>query len=270
MAEHLPMTSKQPDVVSLKNTDLKGDNLELYKFILAQQPDVIKEQLVIADLTQHFRDVKRGPRYYDNQPESDVEHSFMVALSAMELAFRANRDEGTNLDIFKAGAYGLVHDIIEVKTGDIVTFNISDADRAAKEAAEQAALEELLNELPPFLAMLVENYEKQEDDESRFVRMTDKLMPPIVDIVGQGTRLVYEQYDATTLGALVESHEKSLQNYTLRFSEYSFLQKLYAHFAWLYETKYVIELPAAERRNRWPQLKKRMIALGKAALNKLQ
>lgn len=74
-----------------------------------------------GDFTQRFRDVKRVPRYADNEPETDVEHSYMLAMAVPEIASQLNLE----LDIDKVRCFALIHDAIEIKTGDVATFNLT-------------------------------------------------------------------------------------------------------------------------------------------------
>lgn len=188
-----------------------------------------------------FSRVYRGPRYADNRPESDVEHSYMLGLIAPEIAHLYF----PQLNPYLVGEYSKVHDLVEIKTGDVITFNLTEEQLAAKEAAEQKALEELLGELPPYTSSLLREYEKQEAPEARFVRAVDKLMPFVVDIVGQGSRLVYEdeQYAVTSKDELKEHHLKNHKRFVQRFGDFALLvyshRDLQSHF----ETKFAVELP---------------------------
>lgn len=244
------------DIISLRNTDLEGEDLTHFKEVLFDQPELFRDLLKIADFVQHLSRVLRGPRYYDDMPENDVEHSYMVALCALQIAEKSY----PHLDRFKIVIYSLLHDAIEKITGDIITYNISEADRKAKEDRERDAVEQLMRELPKHIARLVYAYELQNDEESRFVRMVDKIMPPLVDIVGQGSRLVYDQYNETTVEGLQASHERSLQSYSQRFTEHPDLHSLYDLVAKTFEFKFSRELSKM----------KQVFGLGKTALDTIQ
>lgn len=193
----------------------------------------------LGRVSERFARVYRGPRYADNKPESDVEHSFMLGMIAPELAHLYF----PSLNPYLVGEYSRIHDLVEVKTGDVITFKLTDEEVAAKEAAEQKALEELLEELPPYTASLLREYEKQEAPEARFVRAVDKLMPFVVDIVGQGSRLVHEQYGVNSASELRDQHIKNHERFVRRFGDFVLLvlshRDLQSHF----ETKFAVELP---------------------------
>ncbi len=243
MAEVLPI-GDNIEIIDGGIATLINPELPEFEELLERQPDSMKMVLGLAEICQQFARVYRGPRYIDNSSESDVEHSFMVSTIATELAQRFYPD----LNIHLIDAYGRVHDLIEVKVGDVVTYNISEEDRLAKEAREHAALGELLAELPPYNRKLVADYEAQQDPESQFTRMVDKLMPLIVDIIGQGSRLVYEdpRYLARNVGDLQESHKKSSDSYKNRFGKWAVILTMYDDFARLFEAKFDEELPYLE------------------------
>lgn len=132
----------------------------------------------IVNLVQDFRKIKRVPRYSDGEQENNVEHSYTLGLIATELA---NLFE-YNLDLSKIMAFALVHDLLELETGDINTFNITEAGLIKKRHQEELALEKLLPTLPPIIAGYLSEYEAQSSDEAIFVRLVDKILPATVHI----------------------------------------------------------------------------------------
>lgn len=187
-----------PETTSNAPTDLAGLALELGK------------------LSMDFARVERVPRYADGRRESDVEHSYMLALVAPELAHALD----IGLDAALVHQYATVHDLIEVKTGDVATFMLSNEQLKQKEQTEMDALEDLLLELPPYNRDLVSRYEAQADPESRFVRAIDKLLPIIVDIHGDGDRVMREDYGITDKPAFEAAHDAIHGKIARRFNEF--------------------------------------------------
>lgn len=75
--------------------------------------------LELGKIAINFAGVDRVPRYNDERRENDAEHSFMLALIAGELAqtlYPATLDAGL------VSQYAIVHDLIELETGDVATF----------------------------------------------------------------------------------------------------------------------------------------------------
>lgn len=160
--------------------------------------------LFIGDLSVRFAEVERAPRYPDGSRESDVEHSFHLGLSAIELA----SEHYPELDVGLVAQFSYVHDLPELHTGDIRTFDISDDDRLKKQIAEEDAIEKLLADLPTYVADLLKRYEEQVEPEARFVRLVDKLMPGVINIVASEASTFFEDYGRET----IEQHREKVAN----------------------------------------------------------
>jgi HD domain len=142
-------------------------------------------------VAMRFAQIDRVPRYDNGERENDAEHSFMLSLVASELAYMIYPHE---LNPLLVGQYAMVHDLIELKTGDVPTYRSTPDELEAKERAEHHARAALLSELPPYTSNLVSRYEDQIDKEARFVRGVDKLLPVMIDIIGDGRRVMHEDY----------------------------------------------------------------------------
>ncbi len=186
-------------------------------------------------LVDNFSGVDRIPRRKNGDRETDVEHSFLLATLAPNLA----RILYPNLDMDRIRHYSLVHDMIEIEVGDVATFNLSPDEQAEKERREQIALKKLLKELPLLEAEALASYERQDTPEARFVRLVDKLLPAVVDITGQGTRVVEEDFGVASIDELRSSHDKLAIKWRDMFhNEFPELEQLYAVLAYLFENKY--------------------------------
>lgn len=173
--------------------------------------------LQLGSLAIEFSRVERVPRYDEESRESDVEHSFMLALVASELARSLYPGQ---LDVGLVSQYAVVHDLIEIMTGDKATFHYSAEDMAQKEIDEHAALNALLERLPPHTRQLLADYELQLDPEARFVKAVDKLLPVVVDILGPGQKVMNEDYDVHTTDQLIASHQKLHGRIAEKFKEF--------------------------------------------------
>lgn len=173
--------------------------------------------LELGGLAMQFARVERTPRYDEKTRESDVEHSYMLALVATELAHSLYP---ASLDTGLVSEYAIVHDLIEIKTGDVATFQISNVDLVQKEKIEHEALESLLAELPPQTRSTLYNYEQQADPESRFVRAIDKLLPVVVDILGAGRKVMNEDYFVHSSTQLGTAHDGLGKRMAERFGEF--------------------------------------------------
>ena len=95
-----------------------------------------------------------------NNPESVAAHSWGMAILALKLT-------PTELDLVKVISLCLVHDIPEVRVGDLTPHD----DCSNKAEDELKAMKELA---PQWLS-LFEEYELGESEEAKFVKQLDKL-----------------------------------------------------------------------------------------------
>lgn len=101
--------------------------------------------------------------------ESITEHSWHVLFLVWSLA----RQE-PELDIHRAMEIALVHDLAEVRVGDLPRTASRYFPAGAKAAAEEAALTEVLAPIPAAIELWRE-YDRGESPEARFVKGCDKL-----------------------------------------------------------------------------------------------
>jgi putative hydrolase of HD superfamily len=175
--------------------------------------------LTLGEFTVRFAAVERAPRYPNGDRETDVEHSYHLALSATELA----ADYYPDLDVGLVAQFSLVHDLPEVYTGDTWTFNISDEDRSKKEQAEKEATKKLFQELPPYTAQLLERYEQQTEPEARFVRFVDKLLPAIINIMAGQANTFKEDYGMASAAQVRANREARTAKLQAMFPEFQFI-----------------------------------------------
>jgi putative hydrolase of HD superfamily len=87
-----------------------------------------------------FARVNRVTLHEDGKtPESDTDHTVMVALCACSLAERLY----PSLDIGKVAQFALIHDLVEVYAGDTNTFNITAKEREEKEKREHESFKRI-------------------------------------------------------------------------------------------------------------------------------
>lgn len=178
--------------------------------------------LLIGELVTKFSVVERAPRMPNGARETDVEHSFHLALSATELAATYFPE----LDAGLITQFSLVHDLPEVYVGDVWTFGISDEDRALKEKNEQRATKRLLEELPPHTAQLLKRYEAQMEQEAIFVRFVDKCLPAIINYWSKEASTFLDDYNAHSRVDLHARTQEWIAELKKRFPHYPFLHDL--------------------------------------------
>lgn len=178
--------------------------------------------LLLGEIVTTFARVYRAPRMPDGARETDVEHSYHLAISATELA----ASYFPKLDNGLVAQFSLVHDLPELHIGDVWTFGITDEARTEKEAAEKIETEKLLKILPPHTASLLERYERQDEPEAVFVRFVDKMLPAVINYWSKGANTFIEDYGAQDREALRLRSQAWIEQLIEKFPEYPFLHEL--------------------------------------------
>jgi len=146
----------------------------------------------IGKMVLSFAKVNRVTLHEDGvTPESDTDHTVMVAVCACALASKLY----PALDVGKVAQYAIVHDLVEVYAGDTNTFNITSEDRHRKEEREQLAYERIKNEFQdiyPWIPEMIKEYESLTTDEAQFVKAVDKLMTKLTHRINSGAYLRHE------------------------------------------------------------------------------
>jgi len=129
------------------------------------------------------------------EPESVSEHGFHVVLLVWALA-----REVPDLDPLRAIELAVVHDLAEVRLGDLPRTAARYLPAGAKHAAEEAALGELLAPLGERGVALYREYRAKATAEARFVAACDKLQLMI-------KVTLYEEWGAGGLGEFWDNEE---------------------------------------------------------------
>jgi putative hydrolase of HD superfamily len=138
-------------------------------------------QQMIAD----FSEVKRMPHMADKgRPENDVEHSFGLAITCWFLQPKI----APELELSRILRYALAHDIVEIHAGDTFAFGKDKAYIASKETRERDAIKKLRSDLQDFTELVdfAERYMDKVDEEAKFVKAVDKILPLIMIDLGEG------------------------------------------------------------------------------------
>ena len=144
------------------------------------------------------------------EPESVAEHSFHVATLVWLLA----RHE-PDLDALRALELALLHDLAEVRIGDLPMTAGRYLPTGAKETGERGAFDELLAPLGDHAQRLLDEFENQDSAESRFVKACDKLQLML-------KVTVYEHWGAGGLGEFWNNDDN------FRDGEFASVDRLYA------------------------------------------
>lgn len=126
----------------------------------------------LSDTLGEMGNVDRATLLPGGRCETDSHHSFSLALTAYDICQKYCPE----LDANKVMRYALVHDLLEIITGDKDTLHLDEEGLKAKHKEEQAAmvkLRERLSDHPALLAVL-EDYERLDSAEAATVYVLDK------------------------------------------------------------------------------------------------
>src|SRR5689334_14207170 len=104
------------------------------------------------------------------EPESVTEHSWHVLFLVWSLGARI-----PEIDLSRAVEIALVHDLAELRIGDLPRTSSHYFPEGAKKAAESAAMADLLAPLPARSRELYEEYQAASTPEAKLVKACDKL-----------------------------------------------------------------------------------------------
>ncbi|HSX18412.1 MAG TPA: HD domain-containing protein [Candidatus Saccharimonadales bacterium] len=145
----------------------------------------LKTLLDFVKFTHEIREVTRTIHFeHDKRQENDMEHGYQLALVAWFLI----ENDKLPLDKFRCVGMALVHDTIEVYSGD-VSAHLPGAYHPSRKKNEALAAAKLKKRWPNFKSLhdLVDEYEALQTPEAVFVYALDKLIP-IINIYLYGGR----------------------------------------------------------------------------------
>ncbi len=175
--------------------------------------------LQLAEFLLQFARVDRATFHPDGErPETDADHTVMVAVIACEVA-RAHPELG--LDLWLVAQMGLVHDLVEGYAGDTQSMGITPEARASKEQRERDAAERIYVEFAesgPLMCESLRTYERQEIDEAKFVRYLDKLMPKLTHALNGGA--AFKRLGKTP-GEVRALHDRQIEDLNKKYPQFS-------------------------------------------------
>lgn len=128
---------------------------------------LVQRRAYVSDLSRH---------------ENSAEHSWHLAIGLLTVA----QELRLPIDLPKALRMALVHDLCEIDAGDISVY---DPGRAGKSVDESACIDRLATYDVAFAAEVKElwrEYEAQESVESRWVKVLDRFLPFVTNLVTGG------------------------------------------------------------------------------------
>jgi 5'-deoxynucleotidase YfbR-like HD superfamily hydrolase len=139
-------------------------------------------------------------------PETVALHTLRLSLSTLALLVSSGASWST---IGKAVTFALIHDLPEIKTGDVVTLGgLTPEQRAEKNRREDEAVAEIRAEMIAaaptsghLLTNLLDEYAAQHDPAAQLVHLIDKIVPSIEHNKDQGVKLHTKGWTAHEFGS---------------------------------------------------------------------
>lgn len=176
---------------------------------LSKQINFIKE----IDKIKYIQ--RRTKLFNSNRHENDAEHSWHLAMMAIVLAEHSN----TPIDILKVIKMVLIHDIVEIDTGDV--FLHYTALNHTNTEAETIAAKRIFGILPQEqaeeLISIWEEFEAGETNEAKFAKSMDRFEPLLQNASNQGGtwaeyNVSYDKVFGTAKS--IQKGSETLWNYT--------------------------------------------------------
>ncbi len=145
---------------------------------LLQQIEFIKE----ADKVKYIE--RKSKLFGSERRENDAEHSWHLAIMALVLSEHSNE----SVDLLKVLKMVLVHDIVEIDTGDTFLFDATkDHDDSADEAIAAKRIFGILPEDQANQMLEIwKEFEAGETEEAKFARAMDRFEPVLQNASNDG------------------------------------------------------------------------------------
>jgi len=145
---------------------------------LIQQIEFIKE----IDKIKYIQ--RKTKLFNSNRHENDAEHSWHLAMMVIVLAEHSN----TPIDILKVLKMVLIHDIVEIDTGDVFLHDttLSHTNTEAETIAAKRILGILPTEQAEEFISIWEEFEAGKTNEAKFAKSMDRFEPLLQNASNQG------------------------------------------------------------------------------------
>ena len=156
--------------------------------------DILLKQIEFIKEIDKIKYIERKTKLFtSDRRENDAEHSWHLAMMALVLAEHANED----IDILKVIKMVLIHDIVEIDSGDIFFY---DADNGHNNTeAELKAAKRIFGILPAEQAEELINiwleFEDAETAEARFAKSLDRFEPLLQNYSNKGG--TWQEFDVS-------------------------------------------------------------------------
>lgn len=173
---------------------------------------ILQKTIALGRLILQFGRTNRATCHEDGEtPESDTDHTVMLGIIACAFAARF----APQLHLGKVAQFALIHDLVEVYAGDTATLkHMSNEDQREKTNKEHVALQLIQKEFGdtfPWIHETIEEYERLDTPEARFVKTMDKSMPGITHSLNEGAAARKFGHSAQALKAIRDTQREKMK-----------------------------------------------------------
>jgi len=188
---------------------LKKSDSKMMKENLLKQIEFIKE----IDKIKYIQ--RRTKLFKSDRNENDAEHSWHLAMMAMVLSEHSD----AKIDLLKVIKMVLIHDIVEIDTGDIFLYDLNKNHDNTEE--ELKAAKRIFGILPEkqaaeFIKIWIE-FEDGITNEAKFAKSLDKLEPMLQNATNNGG--TWKEFDVKY--QTVYDKKKSIKNGSTKLWDYA-------------------------------------------------
>jgi putative hydrolases of HD superfamily len=149
------------------------------------QTDRLLQQINFIKEIDKIKYIQRKTKLFNSdRHENDAEHSWHLAMMAIVLAEHSN----THIDVLKVLKMLLIHDIVEIDTGDVFLHDTSKNHSNTEE--ETIAAKRIFGMLPTEQAeefiSIWEEFEAGETNEAKFAKSMDRFEPLLQNASNKG------------------------------------------------------------------------------------
>lgn len=191
--------------VAEKNSTREKEPIVFQRKRHPQLQERIQKIIQFAKTLDAFTAIERQLYVTSGHHENDAEHSWQLAMMVMLF----EKDLPKELNVFHTIKIVLIHDLVEIISGDVSVFDVKA--RIGKEEREAKAAKKLFAQLPEDLEKEFHNlfaeYEAKQTLEAKVAKAFDKLQPPMQNLFTNGRAwiehgLTYEQIYEVKKGAV--------------------------------------------------------------------
>ncbi len=176
------------------------------------KPSVVDIQLLVRELILPFYELERDLSLpiQNHRNETDAEHSWSLAFLTLALAPKID----SNIDVFKACAFAVLHDLVEVFAGDTSVW-AADEKLASKHDRELKALNKIKEDFSNFpnIGQTIDMYEKKDSAEALFVHALDKFLALLLLYEDKGFYYIRGKITQKRFNIQFEPHRKKAQSH---------------------------------------------------------